>query len=443
MRAPGAAVWWLLAALVPAAEAFQGLPSVQLRVGGRQGLLQREAAAFQTAQPVRACSARYARPGQSLYMQTATKGGEGALLWAESLTKTWDGIKYQFKDIDLVLSRGERAGLVGANGCGKSTLLRILAGLDEPDAGALQLRKGIVSAYVEQEPEFAEGSTISSVMYAGSSPVMQALRAYDVATSLVAAGGEEQAKALEQFEKASARMTQLDAWDADALCRRMIEQLLPKYQDKLDAPTAQMSGGEKKRLAIASALLQKPDLLLMDEPTNHLDVRAIEWLEKELVDKRTSLLLVTHDRYFLETTCSFILELDQSSLYKHTGTYSTFLEARAQREAEFAAQVEVAKKQAKKELEWVRRMPSARQAKSKSRVARYYELEKFANSGRKASAAENLSLSQGKSQRLGGVIMELEDVSLCLAAPAEQPGEGYLRLTYIYKEYLRLTYKEY
>jgi len=352
-------------------------------------------------------------------MQTSTVGGEGALLWAEGLTQSWDGVKYQFKGVDFVLTRGERAGLVGSNGCGKSTLLRVLAGKDDPDGGKVQFRKGIVTAYVEQEPEFGEGSTLSSVMYAGASPVMQALREYDTATSdyqKIAAekGSEDQAtqKALSRFERATSAMETQNAWDAEALCQRMIDQLLPQYQDKLDAPTALMSGGEKKRIAIASALLQKPDLLLMDEPTNHLDVKAIEWLEKELVDKSTCLLLVTHDRYFLETTCSFIFELDSSSLYKHTGSYSNFLEAKAVREAELSAQIDVAKKQAKKELEWVRRMPSARQAKSKSRVARYYELEKFSKSGKKSSAADNLSLSQGKSKRLGGVVMELDSVNL-------------------------------
>ena len=309
-------------------------------------------------------------------MQTAVRG-EDAVLWAEGLTKTWDGIKYQLNGVDLVLTRGERAGLVGANGCGKSTLLRLLAGKDDADAGRVQARRGLVAAYVEQEPEFPPGSSIASVMYAGESPVMRTLREYDEATAALQAGEDG---AQQRWERAADAMTTQGAWDAENMAARMIEQLLPQYAADLNAPCASMSGGERKRVAIASALLQKPDLLLMDEPTNHLDVRAIEWLERELVDKSACLLLVTHDRYFLEATCNYIYELDGSALYKHQGSYSQYLTAKAQRERELAQAIDVAKKQAKKELEWVRRMPSARQTKSKSRVARYYALDEFARS---------------------------------------------------------------
>ena len=158
-------------------------------------------------------------------MQTAVRG-EDAVLWAEGLTKTWDGIKYQLNGVDLVLTRGERAGLVGANGCGKSTLLRLLAGKDDADAGRVQARRGLVAAYVEQEPEFPPGSSIASVMYAGESPVMRTLREYDEATAALQAGEDG---AQQRWERAADAMTTQGAWDAENMAARMIEQLLPQY----------------------------------------------------------------------------------------------------------------------------------------------------------------------------------------------------------------------
>jgi len=226
-------------------------------------------------------------------MAVQTDSGGDTLLWCEGLSKSHDGIKTQFKNVDLVLSRGQRLGLVGANGTGKSTLMKILAQMDQPDSGNVQFRKGLVTAYVEQDPKFPPGSSISDAIYGGSqTPVMQALRAYELATEeltrTATEGGAAAEKAQARFATASEKMDSLGAWDADVLAKRVISAVLPaKFHSDLGRKVDGLSGGERKRVALCAALLQKPDLLLMDEPTNHLDVPTIQARARARTHART------------------------------------------------------------------------------------------------------------------------------------------------------------
>eukprot|EP00466_Bigelowiella_natans_P006169 jgi/Bigna1/58475/fgenesh1_pm.96_\ len=299
---------------------------------------------------------------------------------------------YQFKDIGLTISRGEKLGLIGANGCGKSTLMKILSGREAPDQGDSRTRKGSVIAYVEQEPQLPAGTVMDAIYQAASARVAQE-------------GGSK--GALQALERATERMNLEDAWDAEARAKIILQNLLPNVNP--EGRTDGFSGGQRKRVALASSLLQKPDLLLLDEPTNHLDVECIEWLEAELKDSQSALILITHDRYFLERTCSSgILELSDGGLYRHPGRYSKYLENREQRLREAQTVAANAKRTLRKETEWMRRMPKARSTKSQARIDRYYSLLDVAASAPKEQKKLKL---EGQSERLGGKALGIEAAS--------------------------------
>ena len=309
------------------------------------------------------------------------------------------GERILFTDLDLSINKGEKVALVANNGTGKSSLLKILAGVEDPDRGVVRVRKGVRLAYLSQQPEFEEHLTIQELIDSSSSNVLSIIRAYEEA--LEQNSKEHNPQTERNLSDAPTAMDEADAWDFE----RKLKELLSRFNiHEYQQPIKSLSGGQKKRMAIALVLLQQPDLLLLDEPTNHLDLEMIEWLEKYLSKSGISLLMVTHDRYFLDTVCTHILELADSKLKLYKGNYAYFLEKKAELEA--AENVEIGKAQQlmKSELDWMRRSPKARTTKSKSRIQAFYDTEKKAKSG-KTTQEPSLSV---KMTRIGGKILELK-----------------------------------
>jgi ATP-binding cassette subfamily F protein uup len=317
----------------------------------------------------------------------------------ENLSKDL-GERILFKDLDISINKGDKIALVANNGTGKSSLLKILAHAEQPDNGIVRLRKGLRSAYLPQEPVFDEG-TIQNLIDHSSSHIMATIRAYEA--SLEAQTEYYNTETQRAFEHASAAMDEADAWDFE----RKLKELLTRFTiTNYDQQISSLSGGQKKRLAISLAILQNPDLLLLDEPTNHLDLDMIEWLEKYLSNSNMSILMVSHDRYFLDSVCNQIVEMVDGRLQYYTGNYAYYLEKKAEMEAANASEIGKAQQLMNKELEWMRRSPKARTTKSKSRISAYYETEAKAKSGKKT---QDLELAV-KMTRIGGKILELKKV---------------------------------
>ncbi len=311
------------------------------------------------------------------------------------------GERILFKDLDISINKGDKIALVANNGTGKSSLLKILAQVEEPDDGIVRLRKGVRSAYLSQEPNFDESLTIQELIDESSTHIMATIRSYEAALDAQTADYNKDTQRV--FQNASEAMDRMDAWDFE----RKLKELLTRFgivDYKL--PIASLSGGQKKRLAISLALLQNPDLLLLDEPTNHLDLEMIEWLEQYLNRSTISILMVSHDRYFLDAVCNRIIELKDQSLQNYSGNYAYFLEKKAEMEAAQAAEIGKAQKLMKTELEWMRRSPAARTTKSKSRQQAFYQTEAKAKSGKHE---QELDLAV-KMTRIGGKILELKKV---------------------------------
>lgn len=307
-----------------------------------------------------------------------------------------------FRGINLGLSKGDKMAMVAANGAGKTSILRILAGTDNPDEGKVAIRKGIRLGFLEQDPVLDIDISVTDYIKTAGSEILTAIREYTTASenqSSLHTPETERALA-----SATAKMDHLHAWDYD---RRMI-QILDRFSiTNLEQRVNTLSGGQKKRLALALLLLDSPELLLLDEPTNHLDINMIEWLEKYLQQTGITFLMVTHDRYFLDRVCNKILEISNEKLFMHHGNYSYFLEKKALREIAENTEIEKAGKLMKSELEWIRRMPKARTSKSKSRIDAFYETKDKANSGKKQ---QELKLDI-KMNRMGGKILELKNLT--------------------------------
>lgn len=312
------------------------------------------------------------------------------------------GERTLFEDISFGLSRGDKVALVANNGTGKSTLLRILAGQDIADAGEFNFREGVRVSYLEQEPVFIEhaGQTIEEFVQTSSAVVLEIIRQYEEALRASEDGSDDSLRALEH---ASAAMDAREAWDYDRRLKTMLGRFgIHDVSQQLE----NLSGGQRKRLAIALTLLDQPDLLMLDEPTNHLDIEMIEWLEQYFMQANITLLMVTHDRYFLDRVCNNILEMTDGKLFRHQGNYAYFLEKRAQREEVYQTEIDKAGKLMKKELEWMRRQPKARTTKSKARIDAFHDIKQKANSGKKQA---DLKLDV-KMTRIGGKILELKKV---------------------------------
>lgn len=323
------------------------------------------------------------------------------ILSAENISKDWNEKKVLDK-ISFGISQGEKIALVAKNGNGKTTLLNIITGNESADSGVSIIRKEIKVGYLSQDPQFPADQTVLDCVLEEKTPATQALAAYERAIELYDKDHSDQH--LEMLNVATEKMNELGAWDYEF----KVKQILTKLKiTGFDSPIGALSGGQKKRVALARVLISSPDFLILDEPTNHLDLEMIEWLENYLMQKDLTLLLVTHDRYFLDRVCDQILELHRGNIYKYKGNYSYYIENKAHRQAVELSELEKDKNIFRRELEWVRRMPKARGTKSKSRTDSFYELEEKIRSHHKDT---ELKISI-RMERLGGKILELHNVN--------------------------------
>lgn len=318
------------------------------------------------------------------------------LLSVDQLSKAYTE-KWLFKNISFGIAKGEKLALVGANGTGKSTLLKTIAGLIKQDSGELQLANGCSVGYLPQEPELDENKTIQQTIFSSDNPTVKIINEYEAAILDIEASGDRMQFLLDE-------MSRLDAWEFEKRSKQILSKL---GINDVEVLNKSLSGGQRKRVALAQLLLLNPDLIIMDEPTNHLDLEAIEWLENLLTAHQISLLMVTHDRYFLDNVSNQILELDRGNLYIHKGNYAYFLEKKSMRETIHAAEVNKARNLMVKELEWMRRMPKARGTKSKSRIEAFYDLKDIATQNLNQNELE-ISV---QTTRLGNKIIELHNIS--------------------------------
>jgi ATP-binding cassette subfamily F protein uup len=291
--------------------------------------------------------------------------------------------------------------LIAKNGAGKSTLLKIITGKEISDGGSVTFRKDITVTYLDQNPLFDANSTVIEAIYNTDNPMLNAVRNYE--TALTEFEKDYNDKTSEQLELCSAQMDKLEAWDFEAKVHEILQRLKIAFLDK---QISTLSGGQKKRVALAKVLIDEPHLLILDEPTNHLDVEMIEWLENYLVSRDLTLLLVTHDRYFLDSVCTEIVEIDAGKLFHYRGNFQYFVEKKAEREMMENSEIDKAKNLYKRELEWVRKMPRARGTKAKYRVDSFYEVKDKAFS---KQTEEKLVLGVQMS-RIGGKILEFNKI---------------------------------
>ncbi|WP_374441434.1 ABC-F family ATP-binding cassette domain-containing protein [Epilithonimonas sp.] len=318
---------------------------------------------------------------------------------AENLTKSF-GVKVLFENISFNVNEGDKIAIVAKNGSGKSTLLKILMGKEIADSGTVVINKDIQVVLFDQEIEFDSALSIEKFMMTLNSPPIIALKQYH--KSLISNDPDE-------MEKAIVEMEIQKAWDLENEMKQILSQL--KIND-LTLKMGTLSGGQIKRVALAKLLTEtraehRHTLLIMDEPTNHLDVEMVEWLENYLSKAKITLLLVTHDRYFLDSVCDIIWEMEDKNLYVHNGSYATYLENKMIREDNLNATIDKANNLYRKELEWMRRQPKARTTKSKSRIDAFYETEKVAKTDTRKDALE----LDFEMKRLGNKILELKNIS--------------------------------
>lgn len=317
------------------------------------------------------------------------------LLTIENLAKQL-GERPLFVGANLMINEGDRIGLIGVNGSGKSTLLRLVAGLEAPDDGSVRLAGGKKVEYLPQEPELDDERTVLATIFVSESPQMQLLARYEEASAAL----QEQpnnADYQERLTTVSAEMDRTGGWTAEANAKAILTRLgIPHFSTRVGT----LSGGQRKRVALARALIDRADLLILDEPTNHIDADTVAWLENYLATTPGALLMVTHDRYFLDRVVNRIVELDRRQLVSYAGNYSHYLEERATRNQALAEAEQKRRKLLMRELEWVRRAPAARGTKQKARKQRVEELMQI----RYDSGEERVALALA-SRRLGSQVL--------------------------------------
>lgn len=304
--------------------------------------------------------------------------------------------RWLFKDLHFGVQKGDRIALVGINGTGKSTLLKLLAEVFPPQAGKIVKEKGIRIGYLPQEPDFTGLNTINDFIYSADNEQQQLIKEYEELL-------EQEEVDQNKLALISDKLTALEAWEYENNIKTILNRLsISNFDQKIDS----LSGGQKKRLSLAKLLIDEPDVYILDEPTNHLDIETIEWLEKILTTGQKTVIIVSHDRYFLDNICTEIRELDKSNIFSYKGNYAYFLEKKAEREYNDVLSAEKARNLLRKELEWMRRQPQARGTKSKARIDAFYELEEKSKGPR---ADDKVQLSV-KVSRQGSKIAELENV---------------------------------
>ena len=317
------------------------------------------------------------------------------LVSVEGISKAY-GEKVLFEPISFGINKDQKIALIAKNGSGKTSILKILAGTDTPDQGAVNCRKDTRISFLPQEPKLDPKLTVEQAILQSGSKILNVIANYDRAL--------ENPDDQEAYQKAFEAMDQNDAWDFE----NQYKQILSKLKlDRLDAKVGALSGGQKKRIALCNVLLEQPELLILDEPTNHLDLEMIEWLEDYFKKEKITLLMVTHDRYFLERVCNEIIELDEGKLYSYKGNYSYYLEKRDARIAQEQVEAHKTKLHFKKELDWMRRQPKARTTKSKSRIEDFKIIKEKAQQRRNDHEVQ-LEINM---ERLGSKMIEMHKVS--------------------------------
>nr|WP_314559397.1 ABC-F family ATP-binding cassette domain-containing protein [uncultured Capnocytophaga sp.] len=317
------------------------------------------------------------------------------LLSVENIAKAF-GERVILQNISFGINKDQKIAFIAKNGTGKTTLLNIIAGKDQPDSGQVVFRKGIHIGFLSQNPQFNEELTVEETIFATDNPILRLIQEYEHAL--------QHPENETAYQKAFEQMERHNAWDFETQYKQILFRL---KLDNLQLKVKSLSGGQKKRLALANVLISKPDLLILDEPTNHLDLEMIEWLEQYFAKENLTLFIVTHDRYFLERVCNEILELDNGELFSYKGNYSYFLEKKELRLAQEQASVEKAKNLYVKELDWMRRQPKARTTKSKSRIDDFYKIKEEAHKRRKEHTVQ-LEINM---ERLGSKTVEFHNVS--------------------------------
>ncbi|MFT8871531.1 MAG: ABC-F family ATP-binding cassette domain-containing protein [Sporolactobacillus sp.] len=327
-----------------------------------------------------------------------------SILEAEQLVQTY-GTQVLLDHVSFSIAKGERIGLIGVNGTGKSTLLKAIAEKNAPEEGMIRHAKAFRVAYLPQHPQFADGATALDCVYAGEAPIVKLLRSY---TALLEQLQDGDAQAQQRLLSLQQRMDATHGWEVETAARTILNRL---GITDLRTPAASLSGGEKKRVALAQVLIQPADLLLLDEPTNHLDNETISWLEKLLGDYPGALMMITHDRYFLNRVTKTIYELDRGRLHIYEGNYATYLEQKAERERLAAGADAKRRNLLRRELEWLHRGAKARSTKQKARLQRVEALQNEQSVAQKQS----MDIALG-AQRLGNKVVEIEDLSLAAAS---------------------------
>ena len=315
-------------------------------------------------------------------------------LQIENISKSF-GDLVLFSDISFTIEERQRIGLIACNGKGKSTLLKVIAGEEPHEGGKITMRNDIRIGYLEQEPDFADDLTVIEACLRRNSEKADIIARYEAAIE----GGDHS-----QLQHLMEEMDRLQAWDYENRAKQVLTKLKIK---NFNQPMKELSGGQKKRVALAAVLIEEPELMILDEPTNHLDLEMVEWLEEYLSRMSGSLLMVTHDRYFLDNVCNEIIEIDDRRVYRYKGNYSYFLQKREERLQNLATETARARNLMRKELDWMRRQPQARAHKAKYRIDAFYKLEEKAAAMRDDS---KVSL-EIKSQYIGNKIFVLKALS--------------------------------